>query len=129
MCKSEIDLETQIIFLAMFWGGGGPYRISQIIHVYDWINRGIPRREELEIALNTLLSLGLVTINDDKFLIPIDIGMDFDAFRKRKRKGKFKIMKMYFEQFSLPAELPTTIEISNKQYSSELKKYEKFMAN
>ena len=129
MRKNGIDLETQLIFLAMFWGGGGPYEISQIIHVYDWINRGIPTREELEIALNTLLSLELITMNEDKFLIPIDIGMDFDAFRKRKRKGKFKIVKMYFDQFNQPTELPNTIQISNKQYSSELKKYRKFMAS
>ena len=77
--KNGIDIETQIIFLAMFWGGGGPYEISQIIHAYDWINRGIPTREELEIALNTLLSLELITMNEDKFQIPIDIGMDFDG--------------------------------------------------
>ena len=129
MRKNGIDLETQLIFLAMFWGGGGPYEISQIIHVYDWINRGIPTREELEIALNTLLSLELITMNEDKFQIPIDIGMDFDAFRKRKRKGKFKIVKMYFDQFNQPTELSNTIQISNKQYSSELKKYKKFMAS
>jgi hypothetical protein len=129
MRKNGIDIETQIIFLAMFWGGGGPYEISQIIHAYDWINRGIPTREELEIALNTLLSLELITMNEDKFLIPTDIGMDFDAFRKRKRKGKFKIVKMYFDQFNQPTELPNTIQISNKQYSSELKKYKKFMAS
>jgi hypothetical protein len=36
---------------------------------------------------------------------------------------------MYFDQFNQPTELPNTIEISNKQYSSELKKYKKFMAN
>ena len=129
MRKNGIDLETQLIFLAMFWGGGGPYEISQIIHVYDWINRGIPTREELEIALNTLLSLELITMNEDKFQIPIDIGMDFDDFRKRKRKGKFKLVKMYFDQFNQPTELPNTIQISNKQYSSELKKYRKFMAS
>ena len=114
----------------MFWGGGGPYTISQIIHVYDWINRGIPRREELETALNTLLSLGLIRMDDDgKFQIPMDVGLEFDAFRKKKRKGKFRIARIYFEQFSLPADLPTMIEISEKQYSSELKRYKEFMAS
>ena len=54
--------QTPIIFLAMFWGGGGPYTISQIIHVYDWINRDIPSREDLETALNTMLFLNFITM-------------------------------------------------------------------
>jgi hypothetical protein len=129
MNEKKIDLETQIIFLAMFWGGGGPYSISQIIHVYDWVNRGIPRREEIEIALNTLLALGLIVIKDDKYLIPLEIGLDFDAFRKKKRKSKFKSVQMYFDQFKQDTKIQHTIEISSKQYSSELKKYRKFMAS
>ena len=129
MNENKIDLETQIIFLAMFWGGGGPYSISQIIHVYDWINRGIPRREEIEIALNTLLALGLIVIKDDKYLIPLEIGLDFDAFRKKKRKSKFKSVQMYFDQFKQDNKIQHTIKISSKQYSSELKKYRKFMAS
>jgi hypothetical protein len=129
MGKNNIDPETQIIFLAMFWGGGGPYAISQIIHVYDWVNRGIPRREDLEIALNTLLSLKLIAVHENMFLIPLDIGMSFDAFRKRKRISKFKAVKLYFNQFLRPSELQHTIEISIKLYSTELKKYRKFMEN
>ena len=111
----------------MFWGGGGPYRISQIMHVYDWVNRGIPTREYLEKALNILLALNFIEIKDDKFLVTRKIGMDFDAFRKKKRKGKFEIVRMYFEQCDLSAEPPHVIGISKELYSSELKKYKKFM--
>ena len=73
----------------MFWGGGGPYTISQILHVYDWVNRGIPRREELEHALHTLLSLELITVHENIFQIPLEIALAFDAFRKKRRKSKF----------------------------------------
>ncbi len=111
----------------MFWGGGGPYTISQIIHVYDWINRGIPTREDLEKALNTLLALNFIETKDGKFLVTRKIGNDFDAFRKKKRNGKFKIVRKYFEQFDLSAKFPRVIKISKELYSSELKKYKKFM--
>ena len=74
MSEVYIDIETQIIFLAIFWGGGGPYSISQIIHVYDWINRAIPRREELEDALNLLLFHKLIKIENNKYYIPKKIG-------------------------------------------------------
>ncbi len=119
--------ETPIIFLAMFWAGGGPYEISQIIHVYDWINRDIPTREGLEKALNILLALNCIEIKDDKFLVTRKIGKDFDEFRKKKRNGKFKIIRMYFEQFDLSAKFPRVVKISEKLYSDELKKYHKFM--
>jgi len=52
--------KTPIIFLGMFCGGGGPYAIPEIIRVYYWINRAIPTRDEMEVALNTLLAMGLM---------------------------------------------------------------------
>lgn len=123
----EVDTVTQIIFLAMIWGGKGPYTISQIIHVYDWINRAVPNREELEIAINTLLALDLLIMNDGKYIIPIEIGQDFEAFRKRNRKSKFKTVQMYFDRLNREIDLKQSIEISQKEYASELRKYEKFM--
>ena len=127
MSENTIEQETPIIFLAMFWGGGGPYTISQIVHVYDWINRGTPSREDLELALNTLLSLKLITLQDGKFSVPRNVGKDFDIFRKKKRKSKFTTVRMYFEQFNPPTDLPNFIELSEEIYTSELKKYRKYM--
>jgi hypothetical protein len=125
MSENTIHHETPTIFLAMFWAGGGPYTIAQIIHVYDWINRAIPSRIDLEVALNTLLSLNLITMQDDKFLIPRNIGNDFDVFRKKKRKSKFKCVDMYFRQYNPLPDIPQLIEISKETYSSELTKYYK----
>jgi len=127
MSENTVNQETPIIFLAMFWGGGGPYTIAQIIHVYDWINRDIPNRKDLELALNTLLSLKLITMQDGKFSVPRNVGEDFDKFRKKKRKSKFKTVRMYFKQFNKPTNLPKLIELSKEIYTSELNKYRKFM--
>jgi len=127
MSENTIEQETPLIFLAMFWGGGGPYTISQIIHVYDWINRDIPSRKDLELALNTLLSLKLITMQKGKFSISRNVGKDFDIFRKKKRKSKFKTVRMYFKQFTPPTDLPNIIELSKEKYTSELNKYRKFM--
>ncbi|MHC5036061.1 MAG: hypothetical protein ACYTHM_01990 [Planctomycetota bacterium] len=117
------DSETPIVFLAMFWGGGGPYSISQLLNVYDWINRDIISRKDLEKALNTLLSLNLIVQQDDKFRIPRDVGMAFDVFRKKRRKSKFKTVRKYFEKFDIPKKVPKTIRISEKRYQSELERY------
>ena len=125
MDKDVIKSETPIIFLAMFWGGGGPYTISQLIHVYDWINRDIPSREDLEVALNTLLSLNFITMKDDKFEILRSIGNDFEAFRKKKRKNKFEIVRMYFEKCTLPTDISNIICISEDSYAAEYAKYTK----
>lgn len=125
MCKNVSEGATPIIFLAMFWGGGGPYTISQVIHVYDWINRDIPSREDLEVAFNTLLSLDLITMHDDKFKIVRKIGNDFDAFRKKKRRNKFKTARLYFEQYDLPTNIPNVISISQERYAEEYAKYSK----
>lgn len=96
MNNGNLRMETEIIFLAMFWGGGGPYTIPEIIGVYDWINRAIPNRFEMQTALNTLLALGLVEQQEDKFLIPKEQFRSFDAFKKKKRKNKFDLVTLYF---------------------------------
>lgn len=127
MSETNIDIETQIIFLAIFWGGGGPYSISQIIHVYDWINRGIPRREELEDALNLLLFHKLLKRENNQYYIPKNIGDEFDAFRKLKKKSKFEVVKMYFKNYRQPPDLKKQVLISEKEYKDELKKYKEFI--
>ncbi len=120
---NTINDQTPIIFLAMFWGGGGPYTISQIIHVYDWINRDIPSREDLETALNTLLFLNFITMQDDKFTVTRNIGDDFDKYRKKKRKNKFETVSMYFTQYIPLPDVPVIVEVSEETYSTELTKY------
>ena len=114
---------TPTIFLAMFWGGGGPYTLKQIIHVYDWINRDIPSRSELESALNTLLAMKLVEKHGEKYQIPQSQGVRFDAFRKKKRKSKFVAARLFFKQFgSIPDPL-RAIRISEEEYQRHLKDY------
>ena len=123
MSENTDKRTTPIIFLAMFWGGGGPYTISQIIHVYDWINRDIPSREDLEIALNTLLSLNFISMKDDKFEVLQSVGNDFDIFRKKKRKGKFLTARKYFENIAMPIDIPNVIIISEEKYAAAYANY------
>ncbi|MCD4794110.1 MAG: hypothetical protein K8R54_12800 [Bacteroidales bacterium] len=121
---NPIKDQTPIIYLAMFWGGGGSYTISQIIHVYDWINRDIPNRKDLETALNTLLFLNFITMQDDKFSVMQNIGNDFDKYNKKnKRKSKFENVRMFFKQYDPLPEIPVVVEVSEKTYSKELAKY------
>ncbi|HSS64507.1 MAG TPA: hypothetical protein VLS27_08730 [Gammaproteobacteria bacterium] len=109
---------TPVIFLAMFWGGGGPYTISKIIGVYDWINRAIPGREEMESGLNTLLAMGLVERRQDEFFIPEPEYRAFDVFRKKKRKNKFETVRMYFGQLPEVAGPAAAIRLSEDEYNA-----------
>lgn len=118
MNKEMEQSDTPIIFLAMFWGGGGPYTISEIIRVYDWINRAIPDREDMESALNTLLAMSLIEKQEDRFLVPLSQCRKFDAYRKKKRKNKFETVMMYFKQLPTVAEVPKVVSLSEEEYSA-----------
>ena len=112
--------ETPIIFLAMFCGGGGPYAIPEIIRVYDWINRAIPTREEMEVALNRLLAMGLIEQQDNKFFIPEAQYRRYDEFQKRKRKNRFDAVKMYFKQLPEVDDVPQVITFTKEQYDAHV---------
>lgn len=120
--------QTPVIFLAMFWGGGGPYTIPNIIHVYDWINRAIPTRGEMEAALNELLALGLIERHNDNFSIPKPQYRAFDEFKKKKRKNKFDLARMYFGQLPVVAEVPRVIELTEAEHEEHIKAYRKDFA-
>ncbi len=122
--KSDLEkCNTPIIFLAMFWGGGGPYTIKGLLHVYDWINRDIPTRSELESALNTLLAMKLVEKHGDTYQIPAAQGHRFDAFRKQKRKSKFVTVRLFFKQFGSIPNSPQVITLSEEEYRMHLQEY------
>ena len=117
--------ETPIIFLAMFWGGGGPYTISDIIGVYDWVNRAIPSVSEMRTALNSLLAMGLVEKTQDKFQIPKRQYATFDAFRKKKRKDRFDTVRMYFRQLPTVADVPEAVNLTEQEYRVHVSGYKR----
>lgn len=123
MNEQIIRSETPTIFLAMFWGGGGPYTIPQIIGVYDWVNRATPSREDMETALNTLLGMKLIEQKGDTFSIPREQHAAFDAFRKKKRKGRFENVRLYFEQLPEVTEVPTLIRLTAEAYEGHMREY------
>lgn len=117
--------ETPIIFLAMFWGGGGPYTIPDIIGAYDWVNRAIPTRAEMQTALNSLLAMGLIEQNDSTFQVPKQQHAIFDTFRKKKRKDRFDTVMMYFKQLPEVANVPEVVKLSESEYKAHVKAYKK----
>ncbi len=117
--------ETPVIFLAMFWGGGGPFTIPQIIHVYDWINRAIPNRLEMETALNTLLAMGLIERRDDSYKIPQPQFLAFEAFKNKKRKNKFDLVTLFFNELPDIPEPPRVVVLTEDEYQAHYKAYKK----
>jgi hypothetical protein len=115
--------ETAVIFLAMFWGGGGPYTIPDIIGVCDWVNRAIPSKNEMQAALNALLAMGLIEKKENRFLISKRQHAAFEAFRKRKRKDRFDAVRMYFQQLSAVADVPIMVELTDQEYKAHVNEY------
>ncbi len=128
MPKALDASETPVIFLAMFWGGGGPYTLAEIIHVYDWINRAIPTRDEMVSALNMLLAMGQIERQEGEFQVSRTAGRAFDTFRKRRRKNKFAAAKMYFEQVPRPARVPSVVRLTEAQYAAHVQAYHQAFA-
>jgi len=49
-----------VLFLSMFWGGNPVCTLTDMIWLYDWVNRDIPSAQQLDGALNRLIAAGLV---------------------------------------------------------------------
>ena len=64
----------------------------------SWFMRAIPTRDEMEVTLNTLLAMGLIEQQDNKFFISEAQYRCYDEFQKRKRKSRFDTVKMYFKR-------------------------------
>ena len=119
--------EEQIVFLSMFWGGGGPFGISGILHACDWVNRAVPRREDLEAALNALLARGLIEEQEGKFAVCDGPAREFDALRKRIRKGRFQAVEQFFRRLPEPEAVPRAVTISEAEYQRHLAAYVAFL--
>ncbi len=78
-----------LLFLSLFWGGGTVCTLTDLIWLYDWVNRDIPSAQELDGALNRLMAAGLVVERRGGFGIPLKIVRKFDAYRKRRRRSRF----------------------------------------
>lgn len=123
---SKHEPHTPVLFLAMFWSGPGAKTISEIIGVYDWINRLIISKTELEDALNSLLSAGLVERLNDDFKISDKAYAEFDAFLRKRKRNKFDAVRAYFQKLDLAVENVTAeVQLSDEQYSDHLSEYRK----
>src|SRR5262249_45116806 len=92
------------IFLALWWGGAAARTLSEIIWLCDWVEREIPTAAELDGALNRLIACDLVVACAGRFRIPARVGRKFDAFRRRRRRGRF-LMAADFVQTAGPLRL------------------------
>lgn len=119
--------DEQIVFLSMFWGGGGPFEISGILHACDRVNRAVPRREDLEDALNALLARGLIEAHEGKFAVRDAPAREFDELRKRVRKGRFRAVAQFFRSLPEPGPVPRAVTVSESEYQRHLAEYVAFL--
>ena len=123
----EFDTYDYVLFLALFWSGGGPHDIPGIIHAYDWVNREIISREEFISAINKLIAWKLVTHDENNFSIPEHIKQEFDAFRKKKRKDRFEVAKLYIKKQPQLNEVPIEISPTEKEFNEYINENHKAM--
>jgi len=120
---------AEIVFLSMYWAGGGAFRISDSLAVVDWVNREILARDELERALNFLLAVGLVEIHGDAFTVPEKRLCHFDEFRKKVRKDRFDTVRLYFAKLPAPSRVPHAVCFSDSEYKTHVRAYHSLFRN
>lgn len=113
------------VFLAMFWAGGGPFMLWQVVAAYDWVNRCILSSREMSGALNRLLAAGLIERKSRAFVIPPAIYRRFDAFRKRRRKGRFETADAFLKNYEPLVGVPRRVRLTESSYRRALDQYRK----
>jgi hypothetical protein len=114
--KGQTIESTKILFLSMFWGGGGPFTIPNLLDVCDWVNRTVLSREELESAINFLLAASAIETEGNTFRISEKHGREFDSLRRKRRKDRFKTVELYFRQFAELGDPPRRLSITDSEY-------------
>src|SRR5688572_19197336 len=99
MSVTSFEPGDSTVFLAMYWIGGGPFKLQGLIDAYDCVNRSIPNADELEGALNRFLASELISQESDGFLVPATVCDSFDSFRKRRRKDRFEMATAFLGGF------------------------------
>jgi hypothetical protein len=94
--RTPSRLSDSSVFLAMYWARGGPFALSKLIFVYDWVNRDVLSCVEYRKALNRLIAAGLV--HHDRGLYEL-VGLTFT-------KGTTTLASYGWISFSTAARMP-----------------------
>lgn len=114
---------TQITFLAMYWSGGGTKTIPEIIGAYDWINRQVITKHELEEALTHLLSASLLEHDNAGYRITDEAYASFEAFLVKRKANKFDAVRLYFDKLPPIENVSDEVKLSDEDYKQYLNKY------
>lgn len=116
MNKASFEDHDIFLFLAMCWSGGGTFQLKDLIFAYDWVNRAVLSAQEMEGALNRLLSAGLVNATGNSYAVPKAIFDEFDAFRKRRRKDRFEVASAFVKRHEPLSNVEQKIRIPESNY-------------
>jgi hypothetical protein len=107
-----LDPETPVMFLALCWCGPEEADLSSLLFAFDYVNRATLSREQLEGHLNTLLSAGFIEVRRHfRFAIPGAVYHEFEAFRRRRRKGRFEDAEAFVRRHEWLHPAPRLIQI------------------
>lgn len=82
--------DTVVVFLALTWFGPRAMSLFDILETYDYLNHARLGDDELELALNTLQSAGLLEVQPgNMFGLAPGVYDRFQEFRKRRRRQRF----------------------------------------
>jgi hypothetical protein len=123
MKSAALEARDSAVFLAMFWAGGGPFALSDLIAVYDWMNHSILNAKEMESTLNRLLMAGLIQNEERGLLIPPPVYRAFDRFRKRRRKNRFEMALAFLETHESPGRVVRRVRLAEAVYRRALGEY------
>ena len=115
--------QAPLLFLALFWSGREAKSVSEIIGAYDWINRLVIAKTELEDALGLLLASGLVEQVGLRFKVRDDAYAAFDTLLKKRKRDKFELAVSFLSRQPPIEEVTVGFELSENEYERCLAEY------
>ena len=93
----------------------------------DGINKCVPNRAEIEGAVNRLLSVGLIRIENGRFVVPQAARLVLDQVCQSAKSvfDEWDMLEKYFTQADLPGVSYTPWHLSESEFAAACEIYQK----
>jgi hypothetical protein len=115
-----------LIFLAIWEGAGEFCDLPDVIFRFDALNKDIPSAEELDGGLNRLIAAGLVIARRGGFGISVKALRDFEAYRKRRRRGRLAMAERFIGERareSVPRRVSISASLHRQAYAEYRRRF------
>lgn len=117
-----------VLFLALYWGGGRVSALWELIERCDWLDRSIPTTGEFDGGLNRLLAASLLAKHRTGFCIPSKVIRKFHALRRRRRRDRYVMAKQFVHSAGPLKVVRRRVTIRRADYETAYAEYRRMFA-